>query len=84
MGVLSCVSVIAESRIINKIYLIGWLHKVLWNKYFLIKQSLPVKLDDGRMSMKNEIKFFVPNLQHFQLSKMAGKPESFSEKISLI
>ena len=27
----------SESRIIDKIYLINWLHKVLWNCYFLIK-----------------------------------------------
>ena len=34
MGVLPCVSVIAESR---QICLISWLHKVLWNCYFLMK-----------------------------------------------
>ena len=37
MRFLPCVSIIAESRIIDKIYLISWLHKVLWNCYFLIK-----------------------------------------------
>ena len=29
--------IVAESRIIDKIYLITWLHKVLWNCYFLMK-----------------------------------------------
>ena len=37
MGYLPCVSIIAESRIIDDIYLISWLNKILWNCYFLIK-----------------------------------------------
>ena len=32
-----CVFIIAESRIIDRICLISWLHKVLWNCYFPIK-----------------------------------------------
>ena len=35
MGVLSCVSIIAQSRVIDKAYLIIRLHNVLWNCYFL-------------------------------------------------
>ena len=31
VGVLSCVSIIAQSHIIEKVYLISWLHKVLRN-----------------------------------------------------
>ena len=37
MGYLPCVSIIAESRIIDDIYLISWLNKILWNCYVLIK-----------------------------------------------
>ena len=35
MELLLCVSVIAESRIIGKVYLIRWLHKVLFQLLFL-------------------------------------------------
>ena len=35
--VLSCVSIIADIRIIDKVYLISLLHKVLWNCSFLNK-----------------------------------------------
>ena len=34
VGVLSGISITAESRIIDKVYLISWLHKALWNCYF--------------------------------------------------
>ena len=37
MRVLFCISAIAQSRIIDKTYSISWLHKVLWNIYFLMK-----------------------------------------------
>ena len=37
MGVLICVFIVAESRIIHKIYLISTLQKELWNWYFLMK-----------------------------------------------
>ena len=35
--VLSCVSAIVQIRIIDKVYLISWLSKVLWIFYFLMK-----------------------------------------------
>ena len=34
--VLSCVFIIAQSRIIHKDYLISWLHRVLWNYFFWV------------------------------------------------
>ena len=34
--VLSCVFIIAQSRIIDKVYLISWLHRVLWNYFFWV------------------------------------------------
>ena len=37
MEFLTCVSIIAESRVIDKVYLISWSQKVLWNCYFLRK-----------------------------------------------
>ena len=37
MGFFPCVYIIAESHIRDKIYLISWLHKVLWTCYFLIE-----------------------------------------------
>ena len=37
LGVLSCVSIIAQSRVIDKVYLVSRLHKVLCNCYFLSK-----------------------------------------------
>ena len=38
--VLSFVSIIAQSRIIDKVYLISWLHKVLWNWHFFMELLL--------------------------------------------
>ena len=34
-GVLSCVSIVAQSCVIDKVYLISWLRKVQWNCYWL-------------------------------------------------
>ena len=34
---------------------------------------LPVKLADGRMSVKKEKKLLALNLQHFHFGKVAGK-----------
>ena len=46
----------------------------------LFQICLPVKLVEGRMSMKKEKKFFLVNLQHFQFGKDGWK--TFFMKIS--
>ena len=39
MGVLSCVSIIVQSRAIDKVYLISRLHNVLHNELLLFEQT---------------------------------------------
>ena len=44
----SCVYIIAQSRIIDIVYLINWSHKVMWNSHFLSKlQSRTIYLEQN-------------------------------------
>ena len=59
MVVLSCLSTIAQSHMIDKVYLTSWLHKVLWNFCFLIKHILSKLLFQSLYFLRNPYFFKV-------------------------
>ena len=71
VGVLSCVSIIAQSRIRDKVYLISSLHKVLQNCYFLSKLLF------HRLFGPCFLKAAIPFLQKLRFQKMFFKTANF-------
>ena len=57
VGILSCVSFITQSPIIEQVYLISWSHKVLWNCYFFSKLLFRASTFQGALICQSSFTF---------------------------